>query len=590
MADTEFRASAREPTFVKPLDAASRRRSRASHDSAAASTRSWVLMNQQSPPPPAEPIPVPEPVSALAAPPTPTSRPLPEPPRRTSTVDEAGAEYMVIELPTTSEVGYQWTNGRGAKAREAHAPRESKGFVGGFVSGLRRLPRALVRARRPRRGTTATEGTDGTDGTRMTGNTLPQYVSTPSSPMVGDLPNVRFLRPGGLAAPTTQAAGQNAEEGRRPRHPSFRVVPPEDDMQQGIVASPIRRDSERGDGEARRPSVIEFPQTPMENPYDRDTASNHAIPPPAASSHPSRADDRLTAQADIDGDEPVSVHAHPLPTEDYRRMSAHNITHPHSRTTVTSGSFSTDSPSFSSELNGFHRFFNALHVLPWVATDRITTDYQPKTKSKTLVSWYYPKGATPDPDVVQHRRQTLDAAASPMPLRESPRNPPGHRAHRRATTSPDAPTPPTPYGYPFAYYPAFSPPATQGSRRPPSRGQASPRSPRSHQSQAHRHHRRSATYQGPAPWVPSPMLPAPPAPVYIIQATPPPSPPPGQGDSLGSAAATRHGPGVGQMLAPVYMQMRPTPGGNEVAFMQGPSGYAYAYSSPIAVPSPVQTP
>ncbi|KAJ6521800.1 hypothetical protein DFH09DRAFT_1192227, partial [Mycena vulgaris] len=44
MADLELRAPAREPTFVKPIDTASHRRSRVSHDSAAASTRSWVLM------------------------------------------------------------------------------------------------------------------------------------------------------------------------------------------------------------------------------------------------------------------------------------------------------------------------------------------------------------------------------------------------------------------------------------------------------------------------------------------------------------------------------------------------------------------
>ncbi|KAJ7617022.1 hypothetical protein FB45DRAFT_1104099 [Roridomyces roridus] len=50
MADAEFRAqSARDlkPTWVKPLDTASHRFSRIS--SAAASTRLWVLMNQQEP-------------------------------------------------------------------------------------------------------------------------------------------------------------------------------------------------------------------------------------------------------------------------------------------------------------------------------------------------------------------------------------------------------------------------------------------------------------------------------------------------------------------------------------------------------------
>ncbi|KAJ6565248.1 hypothetical protein DFH09DRAFT_471072 [Mycena vulgaris] len=554
MADLEFRAPAREPTFVKPLDTASHRRSRVSHDSAAASTRSWVLMNAQSPPPPAEAIPLPEPVPVL------TARPLPEPPRR---VDEAGAEHMAVELPSAAEVGYQWNAGKSGTHREG------KGFVGGFVSGLRRLPRALVRTRRPRRGTTGTEGTEGTEGTGMSGNTLPRYVSTPPTPVVADA-SVDFVRGGGLAAP---AAVGNESEGRR-RRPTFRVMPLEEDVRQGI-ATPIVRHSEHGDGEAM-PGALEFPQAPMENPYDREPPAHHAAPPPEASPHPSRGDDHLTAPADVDGDEPVSIHTRSLPTEDYRRMSAHDVSRPHSRTTINSGSFSADSPSFSSELNGFHRFFNALHLLPWVATDRVTADYRPKAKSKNLVSWYHPEGTTP-------ATPALNTSSSPESVPGSARSPPRHRSHRRATTSGDSPTPPAAYGQPFAYYPAFSPPSppTPRSRRPmhaPSR---------SARSQVHRHHRRSATYHGPAQWVPPPMLPAPPTPVYFIQASPAPSPTPtplpdaspGRGDS----PAQKH---VAQMLAPVYMQMQ---GGGQLAVMQGGSGYAYAYSSPIAMPAPAQS-
>ncbi|KAJ7760858.1 hypothetical protein DFH07DRAFT_957387 [Mycena maculata] len=576
MADTEFRAPTREPSFVRPLE--SHRRSRASHDSAAASTRSWVLMTQQSPPPPAEapapaPLDLPEPVPALAP------RPLPEPPQRTSALvlDEAGAEHMAVEVPS-AEMGYQWTTGRGAKAREG------KGFVGGFVSGLRRLPRALVRTRRPRRGTTMTEGTEGTEGTGMTGNTLPQYASNPPTPVVADAgARVGFLRPqtGGLAV------GGNADEGRRPRHPSFRVVPPDEDVQQGMgIATPIdlgQGDGE-GDGEGEgegMPGGLAFPEAPLENPYDRETPSNRPISAPALSPHPSRADDRLTAPAE--GDEPASVHAHPQPTEDYRRMSAQDVAHPHSRTTITSGSFSADSPSFSSELNGFSRFFNALHILPWVATDRVTADYRPKAKSRTLVSWYYPET---EPAVVERPTHPPTADASPA---SGHRTPPRHRTHRRAATVPDTPTatPPAAYSYPFAYYPAYSPPPTPGGRRPPpsrAHAHASPRSPR-----AHRHHRRSATYHGAAAWMPPP--PAPPAPVYVIQATPPPPPHASPGGESGVATSGSE-PGSKrtaspQMLAPVYMQVMP--GGERVALVHGSPGYAYAYSSPIAMPAPAQT-
>ncbi|KAJ7046118.1 hypothetical protein C8F04DRAFT_1322720 [Mycena alexandri] len=611
MADTEFRAlPAFEPTFVKPLDAASRRRSRASHDSAAASTRSWVLMTQQSPPPPVQPIPIPEPVPALT--PAPAPRPLPEPPRRTSAVDEPGAEHMTVEVPNPSDMGYQWTTGRGTKAREAHREthREEKGLVGGFVSGLRRLPRALVRTRRPRRGTTNTEGTEGTEGTGMSGNTLPRYVSVPPTPVVPTTGSGLGLVRGVLATPGGQVTATGNADAERRRHPSFRVVPPEEDVQQ-VVVTPVVYDPDPEPGE------LEFPQVPMENPYDREATS---APPPTASPHLSRVDDRLAAAAEGDGDEPISVHVHPLPTVDYRRMSAHDTTRPHSRTTITSTPFSSDSPSFSSELHGFRRFFNALHLLPWVATDRLTIDYfPPRAKGRASVSWYHPEAQSAcrglEPPLAP--APPSPPAASDRANNDSARTPPRHRTLRRAATSVYTPAPslPAAYGYPFAYYPAFSPspPPTQpthGSRRSVS---PRPRSPRAHSSHAHRHHRRSATYPtSPTQWIPPPLLPAPPAPVYIIRATPSPpaSPPPhphtpsqqsqmhpdtsSLGATQGDSPAAKHAVAA-QLLAPVYIQMQVLPGaggspqftlvqpqGGEVAY----TGYAY---SPIAMPAPVQT-
>ncbi|KAJ7466136.1 hypothetical protein B0H11DRAFT_2048569 [Mycena galericulata] len=708
MADTEFRAPpspAREPTFVKPLDTASRRRSRASHDSAAASTRSWVLMTQQNPPPPAEPIPLPEPVPALApgpgpmltpTTPTPQGRPLPEPPRRISVLGSTGtgAEHMAVEVPSpdaaAAGLGYQWTAARGAKAREAHQHREGKSFVGGFVSGLRRLPRALVRTRngtgtgngnvnvRARRGTAGTEGTEGTEGTGMTGNTLPRYASNPPTPVV-DAASVAFMR----NQDGDRRGVGGVEEGRR-LHPSFRVDPPEEDLQQAIV-TPIVYKPEEEDGPVGGDVMPGALDAPLENPYDREFVASTHIPaaistgPGAASPHPSRADDRLTLPAPaLDGDEPVSVHAHPLPAEDYRRMSAQDVAagQPNSRTTISSGSFSSrNSPSFSAELSGAHRFFQALHLLPWVATDRVTADYRPKAKAREGESWYHPAaepgargledGEEEQEDEVEREHGERAAVHSPASGSDAPprrythtrtRSPPRHRTHRRATTSPDPPpppaTPPLPFAYNYSYYPAFSPlppqPQTppsppQQSRRPPS-GRAHTRSSRPH---AHRQHRRSATYHAHSPgsWSPPAptMLPAPPAPVYIIQATPPlphalppsalastppalnasASPLPGSGgmdagvDAGARAEGDAHGHGHGHaygygaqgaMLAPVYMQMpvqmqypytypSASPPSQRSSGSPPPGqGYTFTYpyaypssASPIATPPPVRS-
>ncbi|KAK6974129.1 hypothetical protein R3P38DRAFT_600916 [Favolaschia claudopus] len=704
MADVEFLHSPTtlEPTFVKPMDSASRRRSRASYESAAVSTRSWVLLhsqsqnqNQPNSPPPAEPIPLPEPVPALApatSPSVPASRPLPEPPRRESNTENIDLPYPGLGL------GYHWTMGHGTKAREAHPQKEkgggsggAGGFVGGFVSGLRRLPRALVRTRqRPRRGTMHTE--EGTEGTDMTGNTLPQYVSDPNTPVVPG----STVAYGGIADAIREDETMDAGRAARAQRLSFRVVPPaSDDENDGFIRQgPIVGDlpEVHVEGEAGGPSVLEFPQTPLENPYDRDAAggapSMQRVPSAVATPRVSRADDRLAVplpsnEGGLD-DEPSSIQAHPQPTEDYRRMSAadaqarssrhttidspnNNNNHHNYHSTGGDNSFA-NSPSFSSELNGFARFFNALHLLPWVATDRLTVDYRPKYKSQNLVSWYHPKGESAaierERDVARERAREIAGTdgASPPSRTRSPaprRNRSTHRTtgtHRRRQSIPEPPAsaPPTTQGYgfpagtPYYYYPAFSPapspspPPTHASRR------QSPR--RQHPPRHHHHHRRSASYPSQphphpqTPWIQSasPLLPAPPAPVYVIQASPPPpSPPPTssmQATPGGSPvppdqlhpqaqgflspaldpAKSPHPHGQMQVLAPVYMQMQlfspsSSPAGGvgadgsgspqQVAFVPGgygygvggAQGYVPAYSSPtmgwqspIAVPAPVQ--
>ncbi|KAJ7488551.1 hypothetical protein B0H11DRAFT_1913038 [Mycena galericulata] len=114
--------------------------------------------------------------------------------------------------------------------------------------------------------------------------------------------------------------------------------------------------------------------------------------PGAASPHPSRADDCLTLSAPaLDDDEPISVHTHPLPPEDYRRMSAQDIDVLRAARPSPPALQLQDSPSFSAELSGAHRFFQALRLLPWVATDRVTADYHPKAQARGGESWYHPR-------------------------------------------------------------------------------------------------------------------------------------------------------------------------------------------------------
>ncbi|KAF7297414.1 hypothetical protein MIND_00975000 [Mycena indigotica] len=643
MAEAELRDMLRaDPMFgrARAVDTSSRQRSR---DSAAASTRSWVIMNANSPPPPPPPgpLPLPEPVPSLAP-----SRPLPMPPRRTaSALTEANVEHMQVEVPSP-EMGYQWTTGKVYKAKEAHANRT--GFVGGFVSGLKKLPKALGR-RRPRRGTEATEFTSGTEGT---GNTLPQYRSVPPTPVVPDR-GVSFAAPlARKSAPTEQY------------RPSFILVPPEDDeehqleVDSGVVLAAHDAAMPGGFDSAEGPSTRVRPPTPA--PAIARTRSHTSAPSP----RPSRVDDRL-APAEREGDEPVSVNAHPQPTEDYRRMSAHDvaISRQHSqrsRTTVDeSFSHSMSSPSFAQELHGpIYRFFNALHLLPWVATDRITADWKPPKRKPRLenegVSWYYPMGHAPpstrDSSLFDSTHTALhnsERGRRSGETREIGRDVHirRHRSHRPRSTPVDRIQ--THYTYAYAPYPAFSPPppAPPLSRHSPQRSPPpqtnGPGTLTSQPAIRRRHRRRPSTSATTPPYhhhrprqhreepvgstyvahwghmpVPLPVqmqmspqiLPSA-APLYIIQATPIGSPAlsdasaggiPGVSDAGGTAgsdganggqhnnsgASPTPAPQMVQMLAPVYMQMpmNTSPNTRPASPRQQhytAYGYGYGYGSPV---------
>ncbi|KAJ6471860.1 hypothetical protein DFH09DRAFT_1220044 [Mycena vulgaris] len=410
----------------------------------------------------------------------------------------------------------------------------------------------------------------------MSGNTLPRYVSTPPTPVVAD-PNVGFVRGGGLAAP---AAVGNEAEGRRRRHPSFRVMPPEEDMRQGI-ATPIVCPSEHGDGEAM-PGALEFPQAPMENPYDREPPTHHAAAPPAASPHPSRADDHLGAPGDGDGGEPVSIHTRPLPTEDYRRMSAHDVSRPHSRTTSNSGSFSADSPLFLLRAEWLPPLLQCA-LSPPLGCDGPHHRRLPTLRPSRRIS---SRGITPrvPPPSPPTRAPPRSALHPPHVCVGSPRSPPHDTGAIAALQRPETRRRlPRRTASPSRTTPAFSPP--------------SPPTPRSR-----RPHARAVAQCALAGAPPPPPLRDVPRPRAVDPAAYAPRAPdasvfhpglartvthdhatPGRQPRRGDSPAQKH---VAQMLAPVYMQMQ---GGGQLAVMQGGSGYAYAYSSPTTMPAPAQT-
>ncbi|KAG6894949.1 hypothetical protein C0993_010415, partial [Termitomyces sp. T159_Od127] len=247
-------------------DAIRRSMTRNSHYSHA-STHSWVISNQQNPPPPPPDEPLPSPVRT----PRPLPDRLPSPGRaprplpdiqlqthhnqlHTTNADhipgtpEDEEEYMNIDpnLPGM-ETGYLTEGlGRGrppiSDSSAVDDPGRERGFVGGFVSGLRRLPRVVLKYRSFgdkrkyfRRaygsGGTLTNGTftNGTD----TVNTLPLYASNPPTPVAGPS-HTRYVEAFEMPVPHTPEASAppilSPSLSHRRHHPSFRVSPPSEEV------------------------------------------------------------------------------------------------------------------------------------------------------------------------------------------------------------------------------------------------------------------------------------------------------------------------------------------------------------------------
>lgn len=505
----EFREANRDPGFIRTTDPLAVRRSvtrnsHYSHGSVTASTRSWVYSTQQNPPPPPEPISLPSPVRP--------PRPLPEEPQLhhhpvyhlTNAGEEEEEEYMNIDPNADGlDTGYRTEGlGRGRSARAASSGFDdpgagSRSFVGGFVRGLRKLPRVVLGYRGNgegngekrkffRRGTLGTEGT-ATSITGMTGNTLPRYTSDPPTPVAGPS-NTQYFQNRQMPTPQQAASLPPATNAtpisQRRRHPSYRVTPPSEVIEQeetdleyvsephasqfaGAVADPLQ------DGERTtvlvyqdQPDIFASPSHPPSTPLRRSDSTpirlSDSTPIRRSDSTPIRGSDShrqppdaAEAKNQVTSQEPSPVLAHPLPTSDYRRMGSLNT--PTSPTTLTTTTFTSD-PSFSSELHPVKRFFSTLYHMPWIARDRVTVDYRPGgtrgarrgVVKKPMASWYRgtpgvvtsPKTGSGSLDLLstgtESRRESgatgatgTTPIASPLTERVKHRSSDRHRHHKR---------------------------------------------------------------------------------------------------------------------------------------------------------------
>ena len=413
---------------------------RGSHNSANASTRSWVYSNQMNPPPP----PVERP-SSPGLTPFHGPRPLPEPQsvRRTPVryptppIDDEGDDMQigpssVMQYGQQPEVPNQVRDNRlPPTSVEDKSRRGGRSLIGGLMNGLRRLPTVLrvgggqkMKSQIVRKGTSGTESTSTPVTGTTTGNTLPRYLSNPSigpsNPQFahrlsiavanGSLPpdaspSAFQPRPGPLhpnastgllqsnrnpsPPPLLNHAFERHPEPTRPNIPTLiRVTPPSateaiiEERMTGLYEEPIPK----FESHSSNPNMNDNRATVMV--YNSDD-SHPTITPSARPVHAPRvsyASHPTPRTNDQTPDEPL-----PVPTMTLLRGVSSVETpkeflspQPTSRYTLTTVASHYD-PSFASHLTPVEKFFKGLYNLPWIARERVTIDYRPGDSNRAKI-------------------------------------------------------------------------------------------------------------------------------------------------------------------------------------------------------------
>ena len=430
-----------------------------SHASASASTRSWVASNQMNfPPPPVErsssigltpfhgPRPLPEPQLVRR---TPVRNPVPaieddegieEPPVGPSSlamqggqIPEVLSEHEDNYLPPTTTGNAQDRSKRGGRS-----------LIGGFMSGLRRLPTVLrigggqkSKRRLARQRTFGTEGTSSPATDMTIGNTLPRYLSNPSigpsNPQFahrlsiavanGTLPpdaspSAFHLRPNFSSGPFQPNGNpspppllnhsfERHPEPSRPNVPTIIRVTPAS-ANETIIEERI---SDLYDEPTAHHSQFEShtPSNPntnsndtratvlVYNNSDESHESHPTITPPAQPVHAPRVSyayqpSPRTSNRIRDEPPPLPTTSMPItspPMSLPRGVSSvegpkDTSSQQTSRYTMTTMASHYD-PPFASHLTPVERFFKGLYHLPWVARERVTIDYRPGDSNRAKI-------------------------------------------------------------------------------------------------------------------------------------------------------------------------------------------------------------
>ncbi|PPQ76933.1 hypothetical protein CVT26_007988 [Gymnopilus dilepis] len=514
----------REPSYRGELaDEHAMRRSitRGSHQSqpsVSESTRSWVQANQMMRPPPPLDDSTPSPTPARRP-----SRPLPDPALHQSRssyhyapqdVDHGEQHVEAYSRPVgddsrlpfgfpTDELGDETPSHPIARpiqlgsspipphADLIHQAEENRSFVGGFISGIKRLPKILrgggSKQKLKRKGTFGTDLTNPSTATlRTRENTLPRYLSNPSigptNPQFAHRLSMAVAN-GNLPPGSTPAVFHVRENAAGPHfpHPVVTVTPPSDsnriteeqaeyfdgpmdERPDHFMGSPNDQDELMGPNPQERTTVMVYNT-------DSQAPSTMPPPPPQQPRQPTPGP-RVSYQAQLPTRANVQLQSDPPPGPPQMHfptpmrppgilqsppqnqiLSPSTTTHATSSYTISAAPSFYD-PSYSSSLTPIEKFFKGLYNLPWVAHERITVDYRPADSKraqdkirglkKPMASWYrslIPRSrrTTRSLDLLSGESETVSSQVTslghPLTPLASPTSPISRRSGRSSQTN-----------------------------------------------------------------------------------------------------------------------------------------------------------
>lgn len=317
----------------------------------------------------------------------------------TITESELDAEYMTVSVDDRDECNYP---GHGYGFSEVmpvatNGKSEKKNFVGGFVSGLRRLPKVMSKSRLRDYGKPERQGTGGTAASTIeTGRTtLPRYTG-PFMPGVAtsnsdDIPTVERLE----TPPRASSVSPH------PRHVHSDSDASGDGRRERLMLSAVREHSFE---HSLHPSL----HPPRAHSRSDNTSTSSRPPFEREGDLPNAMSTPILADASIRVSSPIL--AEPRPSADFMKMDSPIRPPP--------------AESIRSQIARAGKFVRDLNRLPWIASSGVSSIYVPG--EATTRRYSRPISKNKGSSWYTSRAKPIDLFAGPSTTGLLPPQPPPH--------------------------------------------------------------------------------------------------------------------------------------------------------------------